>query len=702
MLFPVLWLVSAAVVAARPAKYAAYGLGGQTLFACAYYTSSSATFCADVEAYECFCTNQYAMASLAGCFGVEHRNTSQVYKYTANYCNTYYFTTLSKDDVHAAYDYYLANSVNSSDIPDFNATLPTNHTIKVDPELVKVYEASYKVFLGNYDNSLFYGGAAIGYWGLMAVIATFANWTSILIPSSRKFFNGTYSRLIRKYITLPALRQRKRMVSQRFGIFEFLVPSRLETLVVFLFFWLLFAFNAVDIYYVPNDPVFLDKKEALIRYMNDRTGIICTVLVPLLILFGGRNNFLQYLTGWNFTTMMVFHRWIARMVVVLAIIHSAGYTALYVLEGYYVEEMKAELYLQWGAAATICGALICFQGMLFLRRRWYETFLVLHIVLAVFFVIGLWYHVAELGYSEFVYACMAVWSFDRFIRLVRLASFGFPLAEVSLLADETIKVEVPRPSYWKPTAGGHAWLHFGSGLLFWQCHPFTFVNSVQKENTVVFYCKVKSGVTKSIYNKLVNVPGKKTTIRVAVEGPYGKPSPVSKHSSAVFVAGGSGIPGIYSEVERLANSNIPVLKLFWILREVKSVAWFSDELQALKDTKVQTTIYITRPEVDLVETSSQEGSQEESQEDNEKKEDFEKGLNFLERAQRQFPHIEFKAGRPDLGQLVESEVSECTSSVAFTTCGHPVLVDDLRYRVVQQLDRTEKRVDFFEQLQIWA
>lgn len=694
-----LLILPSLVFADKIAKYELYGLGGQTLYSCRNYIRKIVTFC-DGGGYSCWCTDQNALATVAGCFGVQHRNKPGNYKYFITYCAERYNTTIDAATMEAAYEYYEANAVAIKDIPNFNRSVPVDVPILVNSSTVKLIEDAYVVYLGNYDNSLYYGGAAIGYWGLMAVIAIVANWGVVLFPGTRNFFNGTFSKFFRKYITLPALGKKNRSVSKRILWVDFLVPTRLESLVVFIFFWLLFAFCVVDIYYVPNNPVFPIKDVALTRFVADRTGIICTILTPLLVLFGGRNNFLQWLTRWNFTTMMVFHRWIARFVVILAFIHSVGYTYIYVVGGYYARQM-AKKFLIWGTVATACGGLICFQGLLILRRKYYEVFLALHIALAVFFVVGLWFHVDTLGYAWFMYAVFAVWGFDRAIRLARLAVFGFPKAHVSLLADETLKVEVPKPKYWHSIAGGHAWIHFGLPFHFLQSHPFTFVDSVSKEHTIVFYCKVKSGVTKALYKKLVAVPGKTMTIRVGVEGPYGETSVVSKHSSAVYVAGGSGIPGIYSEVHNMARTNIQQLKLVWIIREIKSIGWFWEELQALKNSKVQTTIYITRPEltadelVEMLDLSSSNSENKVSDKD-------EKDEDLFARVEEEFPHFEIKAGRPDLKQLVQTEIADCANSVAFVTCGHPALVDDLHYNVVQQLDHTRKRVDFYEQLQIWA
>lgn len=45
-----------------------------------------------------------------------------------------------------------------------------------------------------------------------------------------------------------------------------------------------------------------------------------------------RNNILMWLTGWDFGTYNNFHRWVARIATVQAIIHSIGYTLL-VIDG---------------------------------------------------------------------------------------------------------------------------------------------------------------------------------------------------------------------------------------------------------------------------------------------------------------------------------------------------------------------------------
>lgn len=52
-------------------------------------------------------------------------------------------------------------------------------------------------------------------------------------------------------------------------------------------------------------------------------------------MFAGRNNMFIWATGWQFSTFNFFHRHIGRIVFIEALIHSIGYTVLYLEDGYY-------------------------------------------------------------------------------------------------------------------------------------------------------------------------------------------------------------------------------------------------------------------------------------------------------------------------------------------------------------------------------
>lgn len=691
-----LWAICPSFVLGLP-LYAPYGQGGQTFWACDNALDAYATLCNATTIDECYCLSDVGIATFAGCFAYKERNSTSNLKYWINYCREYYEVELTHDQIAEGYSYYESSALTTDEIEDFNLTVPIDVPLRLDDETMHLYEAAYLIFVGNYDDSLYYGAGVLGYWGLVIVISMIFHWTNWLFPSIAKSFDGRLSRMWRKYVTLPALLKRKRAASQKFvGILDFLVPSRLESIVVFFFFWLCFAVNTVNIYYVNQDPLMSLRGYAINRYVADRSGIICTVITPLLVLFGGRNNFVQYLTGWKFSTVMVYHRWIARLVMLMAFIHSLCYTVLLIDDGDYAVSM-AENYLVWGTVSTVSGSLMCFQGLLFLRRRWYEIFLVLHILLAVFFLIGLYYHVDTLGYIQLVYPSFAIWGFDRFLRLVRLFMFGLPQATVSLVADDAIKVHVKKPRYWKVSPGGHAWVYFPRGLLFWQSHPFTLIDN--DDGTITFFCKIKKGITQSLAKKLANQPDNTLKMRVGVEGPYGEAKVLEGYSNAVFIAGGNGIPGLYNEITHLRSKSKQALKLIWVVREIKTLGWFWDYLQKLESTQIETTIYVTKPDcLNLAENLYQLVSSEVDSETKNKESD----LTLLEKVRQALPHIEILEGRPSMESIVISEVSESANSTAFIACGRPEMVDEVRYQVVNQVDKTQKRINFFDALEVWA
>lgn len=76
---------------------------------------------------------------------------------------------------------------------------------------------------------------------------------------------------------------------------------------------------------------------------------------------------------------------------------------------------------------------------------------------------------------------------------------------------------------------------------------------------------------------------------------------------------------------------------------------------------------------------------------------------IIRRLQKGLPHVNFKEGRPIIMDLVKREMEESAGSVAYVTCGHPVMVDEVRYSCAHSLQESKgKRVDFFEQLQVWT
>lgn len=693
------------VKAGKNAKFQLYG-DITYFYTCNLQISLSVSYCATPYNATCLCANKNALATYAGCLAFDNRNTTTAVNYMMNYCEENGNVTVEKDWYEKSYQYFLSNAKTEKEIPNFNKTIPIDVPFKLDEAEMKLYERAYKQFLGNYDDSLYYGAGILGYWLLIMCIGAIVNWGKVMFPSLTKKLTSKPINLWRQYVSMPATFRKKKAEELRiFKFFDSLIPSRFESIVIFLFYIVVLMIHAMNMHYVDGDPVFENNKyNSQARNVADRTGITGTIMMPLVFLFSSRNNFLQWLTGWNYSTFVTYHRHIARVMFILIALHSILFTVLL------RDDMSefSETYMIWGVLATVSGGIILFQAMLFFRRRWYEIFLLIHILFAALYVAGTWIHVDELGYVWFVYPAVAVWCADRVVRIARLVIFGFPKARVSLLADDTIKVEIPKPSYWKTIPGGHAFIHFLKPTYFWQSHPFTFVES-PADTHIILYCKVKGGITHSLYQLLVRSPGQAITMRVRVEGPYGEPTPARYADTAVFIAGGNGIPGIYSEVmdmtRRMPNETKNAMKLYWIIRDYKSLEWFNDELTLLGNTNIETTIYVTKP--DLSNLLTGDGSDDTSSKKESDSQDMnlesKESLQGVDLVKSRFSHITFKEGRPSIEDIVDLEIKESNGSVAFVACGHPAMVDETRYFCSRNVDNPQKkRVDFYEQVQVWT
>lgn len=204
-------------------------------------------------------------------------------------------------------------------------------------------------------------------------------------------------------------------------------------------------------------------------------------------MFSGRNNIFIPLTGWSFSTFNLFHRHIARVATIQAIVHSVAYTHIEI-QSHYLAEEWSEQYWYMGGIATITMSLLLGLSSFWLRRHAYEVFLLIHIAFAVLTVIGLFYHtkIFDGEYDGYLWPLVAIWVFDRAARLVRLAYCNWHLltgssrpatkASVAYAKDANLLVlEIPlagRP-HPQPAAGQHYYIYQPSTFKFWENHPFT-------------------------------------------------------------------------------------------------------------------------------------------------------------------------------------------------------------------------------------
>ncbi|KAF2475226.1 ferric reductase transmembrane component 4 [Lindgomyces ingoldianus] len=364
---------------------------------------------------------------------------------------------------------------------------------------------------------------------------------------------------------------------------------------------------------------FSNRWEEIVDYVACRTGILACALAPLVILFASRNNILLWVTNWSHSTYMTLHRWVARIFAVQAILHSILELVLHQATGEAAAEMK-ELYWIWGIVATVSISIMMVISTLFFRRLSYEIFLVLHVLLAVFVIVGIWYHLEfafkrRWGYEQWIYAACAVWFFDRILRVSRVLKNGIRRANVTEIGDNIVRVDIKNVR-WGTEPGQHTYAYFPTlnPLRPWENHPFSVIPtallsspskspiefpvdplpskhlgsnddiekigavSILTQSTlggntagVSLYVRKSAGLTKALATN--------SSLFTLLDGPYQNSSlsAILKTDRLVLIAGGIGITAVLPFIARHRN-----VKLHW------SVASNSDGLVKDMDAVLKT------------------------------------------------------------------------------------------------------------------
>lgn len=135
----------------------------------------------------------------------------------------------------------------------------------------------------------------------------------------------------------------------------------------------------------------------------------------------------------------------------------------------------------WGIIATIAFCLATALAILPLRIKYYEFFLITHIVLVVIVLVGCWYHIVphfgfDYGYQVWLYIAFAFWSFDRVARIARIAYYnriGNSRATIEAIPGCDIVQLTVFPRTWSFGPGQHTFVYFPGIGKFWESHPFS-------------------------------------------------------------------------------------------------------------------------------------------------------------------------------------------------------------------------------------
>ncbi|KAH9226899.1 hypothetical protein K456DRAFT_1876917 [Colletotrichum gloeosporioides 23] len=388
------------------------------------------------------------------------------------------------------------------------------------------------------------------------------------------------------------------------------LPPRLQTLTLMLFVLLNVMCTVFEYRIFEGYGFYPSMTMQVLRHVSDRTGILSFANFPLIWLFGMRNNLVIWLTGWDFKTYNNFHRWVARIATLEAAIHSIGYTLLIFRRGGwdYFWRMCNLTYWWTGELATILMCLLVGSSVFWFRSRQYELFLLLHIALSALILMTMLGHVSIFkgDYDPLVWVPAVIWLVDRVIRGARIVAFSpmFWNARALVTYNEDahmIRVVVPiSSSLHTIESGTFYYLMVLNKWNFWESHRFTVASvsesaqrgeslgessplldhsTASSEDTrartfgsgreMIFLIRPYDSFTSRLKDYAETEKSKPATVRVAIDGPYGKSLPLERFSKVLFVVGGSGIAVPLSYLKKLTTSRSQpkLIGIHWAIRQ---------------------------------------------------------------------------------------------------------------------------------------
>ncbi|KAK9463924.1 ferric reductase NAD binding domain-containing protein [Lipomyces oligophaga] len=513
--------------------------------------------------------------------------------------------------------------------------------------------------------------------------------------------SNTYIAKFRKFVTLPATFNGQHVQPQKiFGIPYNVIPLRWQSLALtgFTILNLIFMFADYDVFDTDSQ----SKTAMYRRYIADRTGIIATALCVPLFLFAGRNNILMYLSGWSFETFNVFHRWVGRWMMLQSAVHGIAYSFQYALaqgHAFYVQRIWHLHSIFAGTLATLIAGIMCILAFYPLRHHFYETFLILHIGLSIVFVYYVYIHCVAFGYAQYMYCMVAIWGFDRFVRILRILYAGLKInAKVTVYGD-AVYLTVKPMLHMKPKPGQYAYIYLMK-YKFWESHPFSVMQD--KDGSYVFVTRAEKGMTKYLRDRVSKMENQEGTVSVWIEGWYGEEYPIKLYDTILLVGGGIGVTAVMHYALHL-NKHLREgqhVIFLWVVRGQDNLKWAKDQVEELsRDGRIDIRIYARGCEKSNTEKVHQLSDSDSAE---------------LSSSDKEADHSSLSSGgswsgvtmnyedRPDLEEIIHTTIVEAPSSVAVVTCGPGSLADTCRHAVAANVEKGNGHVDYFEDAFSWA
>ncbi|KAI0480613.1 ferric reductase like transmembrane component [Xylariaceae sp. FL0804] len=540
-------------------------------------------------------------------------------------------------------------------------------------------------------------------WRLTTGLQRYVRQVSCLTNDTQSYFakpSSNYSWIKRNFLYAPIFGKRhNREFQLSTAVNVGTLPSRFQLI------FLIAYFTTNVIFCVLHIP-FADTYEDACKQLRNRSGSLATVnMIPLLIM-ATRNNPLISWLGISFDTFNLMHRWFGRIVALEAICHTLAYWAGSAQAYGWAKAFMSSFsdpFMYCGFISVAAGLAIMIQASSISRHAFYEFFKILHILLAITFIVGLWYHlkISHLVQLKWLIPVIPIWLGDRLARFVRIAYHNFGQGGTKTLVEalpgNAVRVTVTMARPWTFRPGQHAYLYLPS-ISFWQSHPFSLAWSEEAESlgndklamnrtdvlamrktAMSFVIRARTGMTNSLYQRAASQPDGRLHTTCLVEGPYGGEEPLHSYGTAMLFAGGVGItytvPHVRDLVAGYANGTVATRKivLVWIIQSPEHLEWirpWMTEILAMDRRRecLRIMLFVSRPR------STKE-------------------IHSPSSTVQMFP------GRPNIDTLMAMEMENQVGMMGVTVCGPGALSDEVRQAVRRK--QYDGAIDFIEEAFSW-
>jgi ferric-chelate reductase len=342
-----------------------------------------------------------------------------------------------------------------------------------------------------------------------------------------------------------------------------------------------------------------------------RAAWLAVAQVPLLILLAGKNNLIGLVSGVSYERLNIIHRWSARILLFLVILHVVFLHLAWNAYGLMQLEYSTDSCIPTGYATFAILLWMNLSTIAPIRNFSYEFFVVQHIITFFGFIIAIMFHLPSTAlYSRvYVYIPIALYLIDRMVRSARFAWNNARPGHATLTALDggvtKVCVRSKAIKNWSP--GSHVLLSipkFGPG----QSHPATIASTPSSHNgDLVFLLKGHKGFTSRLLKTASNsstslLPTKEDSAKSAtrsvqethialIDGPYGNShNDFGSFDTVLLISGSTGttftLPILLDIAARSQKAKLPVKRIvfIWIVKNTSWTSWTGSELTSASET----------------------------------------------------------------------------------------------------------------------